>query len=233
MNLPPTMTPHEEEVLRILNGEDVPGWAAGAAMWTCAEWLKDNGYACGQYQITQKGKDYLAGRSAMPVCPKCQEHHFPETLCAPRSASATPPSPTAEAPALPPPSARLLTIIESPYAGAVAANLTYARYCVAHSIDLGEIPFASHLFYTQHRILDDRDPVQRQKGIVLGQAFFDYAKQVAVYDDLGVSPGMQEGIAFARSLGLPVHFRRILGDAFMLAPATPAPNLFADGADID
>lgn len=56
------MTRHEEEVLRILNGEDVPGWVAGAAMWACAEWLKDNGYAEGQYKITQKGKDHLSSR---------------------------------------------------------------------------------------------------------------------------------------------------------------------------
>lgn len=49
----------EIEVLRILNGEDVPGWCAGAAMWECARSLRSYGYAAGTYHITQKGKDLL------------------------------------------------------------------------------------------------------------------------------------------------------------------------------
>lgn len=53
------MTKYDEEVLRILNGEDVPGWTWGAAMAECAEWLKKNGYAVGNYEISEKGKNYL------------------------------------------------------------------------------------------------------------------------------------------------------------------------------
>ncbi len=53
------MTSHEKEVLRILNGEDVPGWCWGAAMAVCCEWLKGHGYAKGMYEITDKGKEYL------------------------------------------------------------------------------------------------------------------------------------------------------------------------------
>lgn len=57
-------TQHELEVLRILNGEDVPGWVAGAAMWACAASLVGMGYARGTYEITQSGKDYLASLEA-------------------------------------------------------------------------------------------------------------------------------------------------------------------------
>lgn len=50
----------EIEVLRILNGEDVPGWTWGAAMAVCCTTLKAMGYARGMYEITQKGREYLA-----------------------------------------------------------------------------------------------------------------------------------------------------------------------------
>lgn len=50
---------HEIEVLRILNGEDIPGWGWGAAMAVCCEHLKEHGYAKGCYDITDKGKNFL------------------------------------------------------------------------------------------------------------------------------------------------------------------------------
>jgi hypothetical protein len=50
----------EIEVLRILNGENVPGWTAGAAMWSCAAALVGMGLAEGTYRITQAGKDFLS-----------------------------------------------------------------------------------------------------------------------------------------------------------------------------
>lgn len=49
----------EIEVLRILNGEDVPGWTYGAAMNVCCETLKHQGYATGWYEITDKGRTFL------------------------------------------------------------------------------------------------------------------------------------------------------------------------------
>ena len=53
------MNDMDKEVLRILNGEDVPGWTWGAAMSVCCSWLKHNGYAKGCYEITEKGKEFL------------------------------------------------------------------------------------------------------------------------------------------------------------------------------
>ena len=52
--------PAEIEVLRILNGEDVPGWCWGAAMSVCLQSLKSRGLAQGLYEISPKGKDFLA-----------------------------------------------------------------------------------------------------------------------------------------------------------------------------
>lgn len=54
------LTDSEIEVLRICNGEDVPGWQKGAAMNACAEFLQGSGYVDHRYEITKKGKALLA-----------------------------------------------------------------------------------------------------------------------------------------------------------------------------
>ena len=53
------LTQMDIEVLRILNGEDVPGWKWGAAMSECCQHLKGLGYARGSYEITDAGKQLL------------------------------------------------------------------------------------------------------------------------------------------------------------------------------
>jgi hypothetical protein len=55
-----------------------------------------------------------------------------------------------------------LVIVESPFAGDVAANLSYGRRCMADCLRRGEAPFASHLLYTQPGVLDDSLPEERQ-----------------------------------------------------------------------
>ena len=54
------MCSFELDILRTMNGEDIPGLVAGAAMWSAAAWLKGRGYAEGRYQISEKGVSYLA-----------------------------------------------------------------------------------------------------------------------------------------------------------------------------
>jgi hypothetical protein len=100
-------------------------------------------------------------------------------------------------------------IIESPYAGDVAANVAYGQRCVHDSLQHGEAPFASHLFYTQPGVLDDGKPEERRIGIAAGHAWMRWAEAVIVYVDRGISPGMQSGIEAAQSMGLPVEFRKI------------------------
>lgn len=98
-------------------------------------------------------------------------------------------------------------LVESPYAGDVAENLRYLRACLKDSLDRGEAPFASHLFYTQ--ILDDTVPEERDLGMRAGFAWGECADFVAVYQDRGLSPGMLEGLkAHARS-GVRVDFRTL------------------------
>lgn len=78
---------------------------------------------------------------------------------------------------------------------------------MAHSLSLGEAPFASHLLYTQ--VLDDKDPEQRRQGIEAGLAWGRAADATVVYSDYGVSSGMQQGIDRAVDQLRPVEFRRI------------------------
>ena len=104
-----------------------------------------------------------------------------------------------------------LVIIESPYAGDIQRNTTYARRAVADSLSRGEAPIASHLLYTQPGVLDDTDPAQRAQGIAAGLAWGVHAEMTAVYIDRGTTPGMAEGIARAVSDGRTIDYRSIGG----------------------
>jgi hypothetical protein len=104
-----------------------------------------------------------------------------------------------------------LVILESPFAGDVEANIKYARECVHDSLSRGEAPIASHLLYTQPGVLNDDDPKERQWGIDAGLAWKSVAHGSVVYTDLGISKGMEYGIAAATKAGIPIEYRK-LGD---------------------
>ena len=109
--------------------------------------------------------------------------------------------------------------IETPYSGEneeeIKRNILYARACVRDSLMRGEVPFASHLFYTQPGILDDDIPREREMGIKAGKKIIEALPDIAtiVYQDLGISRGMQYGIDRAEQNGRNVEFR-ILGDGW-------------------
>jgi hypothetical protein len=100
-------------------------------------------------------------------------------------------------------------ILESPYAGDVARNLTYARRALRDSLLRGEAPLASHLLYTQDGVLDDAVPSDRALGIKAGFAWHKHAESAVVYADYGLTPGMLKGIQIARDTIYAVEFRLI------------------------
>lgn len=102
-------------------------------------------------------------------------------------------------------------VLESPYAGDVNRNVAYARAAVAHAIQQGDAPLASHLLYTQPGILIDLKPDERQLGIECGYEWGALARAAVVYEDLGVSHGMEKAIERYRGLALPIEFRTIPG----------------------
>lgn len=102
-----------------------------------------------------------------------------------------------------------LVIIESPYAGDIVRNVTYARACIRDSIMRGEAPFGSHLLYTQPGILRDEVHEERELGMGLGWHIMRRAQLVAVYTDLHWSSGMKRGKEAATEAGVPVEERRL------------------------
>lgn len=98
-------------------------------------------------------------------------------------------------------------ILESPYAGDVEKNVSYAKQCMLDCIRRNEAPFASHMLYTQ--ILDDLKMDERDLGIEAGLVWGKVADKTVVYTDLGVSRGMQLGIDRAKSEGRTVEFRKL------------------------
>ncbi len=91
-------------------------------------------------------------------------------------------------------------IIESPFVGDIERNTRYLRACLADCLQRGEAPFASHGLYTQPGVLDDQDPAQRELGLLAGFAWHAMADATVVYTDLGMTPGMIEGMKHAQAL---------------------------------
>lgn len=103
-------------------------------------------------------------------------------------------------------------IIESPYKGngywQLWRNKRYLKRCIHDSLSRGEIPFASHGFYT--RYLNDVIPEERELGIHCGLSIMERADYVVVYADYGHSNGMRLGLEAARKAGKQIVHRRIL-----------------------
>jgi len=107
--------------------------------------------------------------------------------------------------------AKRLVVIETPYAGDVAANVEYARACMLDSLKRQEAPFLSHLLYPQPGILDDSAPDERELGMLAGFAWGDMADARVCYVDRGTSPGMARAIKRSEQLGQPVEYRTLGG----------------------
>lgn len=103
-------------------------------------------------------------------------------------------------------------ILESPFAGDINRHIAYGRACLAHSLSLGEAPMAMHLLYTQGGVLDDLNPLDREKGMEAAFSWYGAAQYVVVYRNFGISRGMQAGIDVAGVLGLAVHYRDLNED---------------------
>jgi hypothetical protein len=107
------------------------------------------------------------------------------------------------------PHAMRKVVLESPFAGDVVTNQAYARACIRDALLRGEAPLASHLLYTQPGVLNDGDRNERAHGINAGHAWIPLADCVVVYQDRGISAGMQAGINSAEFHGIPVECRSL------------------------
>ena len=106
--------------------------------------------------------------------------------------------------------------VETPYGNKdeekIRRNLLYARACARDClIQRGELPFASHLFFTQPGILDDNIPKERKIGINAGKDLIESLPNIVtvVYTDLGISEGMQYGIDRAKKNKRGIEYRTL------------------------
>jgi len=110
-------------------------------------------------------------------------------------------------------SLKKLVVVESPFRGKgyheTEINILYAKACVRDCLTRGEYPYASHLFYTQDGILNDRDEKERNLGIDAGIAWASKGDKRVVYIDRGISEGMKKGIETAKKQGIPVEERNL------------------------
>ncbi len=104
-------------------------------------------------------------------------------------------------------------IIESPFGSPdfsiIRRNILYTRHAVRDSLERGEAPWCSHLFYPQPGILNDHDADERLWGFNAGLAWGDTALLRVVYDDLGVTDGMRMGIEHGLANEQTVEFRQL------------------------
>lgn len=110
-------------------------------------------------------------------------------------------------------SERTRVILESPFRESSPGpkrgrNKRYLRRALRDSIfNHNESPFASHEMFT--RALDDNEPHERQLGINLALPWLAAAEKMVVYADLMISTGMQQSIARAVELKIPIEYRYI------------------------
>ena len=106
-----------------------------------------------------------------------------------------------------------LVVLEAPYAGKDPAEHCefdiYLNRCLQNSLCRGEAPFVSHAIYTRPGVLDDTNAEQRRYGMLAGFAYKLVSLVTVVYQDYGISSGMQEGIDYALSLGHTIEDRKI------------------------
>lgn len=120
-------------------------------------------------------------------------------------------------------------VVESPFRETAyrtrEQHREYLRMAMADCLRRNESPMASHHLLPE--ILDDDSPYERQLGIRAGLTWGSCADLVAIYSELGVSPGMSQAIEVYKSAGILVEWRGIghKNVRRILAMNAPAPAL--------
>lgn len=96
-----------------------------------------------------------------------------------------------------------LIYIMSPYAGDIETNVAFAIRCCRMAIQQGYTPIAVHLLYPQ--ILDDQNPVEREKGLELGLNILRHCAAAWVCGTK-ISRGMEGEIRAAQQLNIPIQY---------------------------
>lgn len=83
----------------------------------------------------------------------------------------------------------------------------YADRCTKDSVNKQEAPLVSHSFY--YDVLNVKNPIERDIGLQSQLSWIKHAELVAVYVDLGITPGMRVAINNAILLSKRIEYRTI------------------------
>jgi len=108
-----------------------------------------------------------------------------------------------------------LVYIESPYAEtearSVEDHVEYAKLCMLDCLRRGEHPFSSNLLFPQ--VPEDLEPElskeDKRTCMKAGMHWAEYADLRVIYTDMGISKGMEWGIAKAGALGQKIEYRKL------------------------
>jgi hypothetical protein len=104
----------------------------------------------------------------------------------------------------------LRVIVESPYKGDRLLNEIYGEFCLHDClVNYNESPFASHLLYTRQHVLRDEIPEERKLGIEAGFYWREVAEKTVFYTDLGMTEGMELGVADCIKKQHPYEIRKL------------------------
>lgn len=94
----------------------------------------------------------------------------------------------------------------SPLSGDIKDNIKKAeKYCRDIVIVDNAIPVAPHIYFT--RFLDDNVELERELGMDLGLQLLSDCGKMYVYNQNGISKGMQKEIEMAKRLNIPIVYR--------------------------
>lgn len=107
-------------------------------------------------------------------------------------------------------------VVESPYAGNIKLNEMYGEFAMHDClVNHNESPYASHLLYTRKHVLRDHIPEDRKLGIEAGFFWRDVSEKTIFYIDLGMTPGMVQGIDDCELKQKPYQTRQLPGDLWV------------------
>lgn len=88
-----------------------------------------------------------------------------------------------------------------------AAVKRYGDRCIKDSVQRGESPVASHLFY--YDVLNVKNPIERDIGLLSQLTWIPKCDIVVVYVDFGITPAMRVAINVAQLKSKKLEFRTI------------------------
>lgn len=93
----------------------------------------------------------------------------------------------------------------SPLRGNVPKNLENAKdYCLRVLFETEKMPIAPHLYFTN--FLDDTSEVERALGIDFALRLLSECDEIWVFNENGISEGMQREIDLATKLNIPIRY---------------------------